>query len=152
MDAYDGWWCEPREIDLGEVLASAGLAYELPGVALFSIASFAFELVTDGNAANRQVVAGLKGSKGKVLFAEAAPAVQTASLTVQYSFAPEVIAFGTLALGFMGGAFVGRKLPQNLSVFVTVAAHQVGDKIVNAGLLVHQWPIEPPDYNVQVPA
>lgn len=147
MDDYEGWRCEPRVIDLGESLASVGIAFDLPGVALFSIAAFAFKLVADANAANRQVVVGLLDSTGAVLFAEAAPAVQTATQTVVYSFAPEVIAFGTAALGFMGGAFVGRKLPQNLTVFATVTGHQVGDKILQARLLVHQWNRDPIDYN-----
>lgn len=120
-------------------LASGGIAYPLPGGEVTRIEALAFKLVTDGNAANRQVVAGLRDQSGAFVYAVAAPAVQITGLTVVYSFGPEVPAFGTAALGFMGGPFPRVAYADNLELVVSVGAAQVGDKITEARLLVCQY-------------
>lgn len=138
MDTYTTWCEEARVVTIPATDAVAGMMYELPGSVLYSILSFSFDLVTEGDAANRQVVAQLLDSTGALLFAEAAPAVQTAGLTVQYSFAGDRQPFGTLALRLMGGGFVRGRLPQNLSVGIAVGAAHAGDRLTNIRLLVHQ--------------
>jgi hypothetical protein len=132
----EGRW---QVVALPAVLGSAGLTFHLPAGAVSQIGSFCFTLVTDGNAANRQVVVEVVDGLKVPVFAVAAPAVQAASLTVVYSFAPLVPAFGTAALGAMGGPFISRAAEaDNLTVTVTVGAHQVGDKITGGRLLAKQ--------------
>lgn len=138
MDTEELWVRKPRLVTIPNTDAVAGLVYKLPGSVRYSILAFAFQLVSEADAANRQVVAKLLDSTGSPVFAEAAPAVQTASLTVQYSFAGDRQPFGTLALGLMGGGFVKERLPQNMAVAITVGAAHAGDRLANIRLLVHQ--------------
>lgn len=138
MDGYSEWEIEPRIIALDGGLGNADLRYDLPGVALFSIKSLSFHLKSSADVANRQVVVKLVDSTGAVIYAEAAPAVQAASLDVDYSFAPGTQPFGTAALGTIGGSFVAGRLPQNVSVIVHVSAGVVADVISKGRLLVHQ--------------
>lgn len=138
MESYWDWDCEPRVVALDDVAATAGIRYDLPGVRLFEVVSFAFKLHTAAGGAVRQVIAELLDSTGAVLFAEAAPGTQAGGLDVVYSFAPGVLAFGTSALGRMGGAYPGRLLPQNLTVAATVSGAAAGDELSQGRLLVHQ--------------
>jgi len=134
---------DERVVALPDSAASAGIAYDLPGVVRFRISSLAFELVAAAGAANRQVVAKLVDATGVPVFGVAAPAVQTAGQTVAYFFAPLVPTFGSAAVGFMGGPFVGHELPGNLTVAVTVVNAQAGDRISNGRLLVCQRLTDP---------
>jgi hypothetical protein len=124
------------------VSSPAGIAYDLPGGELTEIEGLCFTLHTSAGVANRQVVAQLKDGLGVDVFAVAAPAVQTAGTTVVYSFAPDVLSFGTLALGFMGGPFPRACSGDPLTVVVTVVNAQAGDAITNGRLVVKQWPLE----------
>lgn len=141
MDAEQDWELEPRLVTVPAVDGAAGLVYQLPGAVSYEILAFSFSLVATADAANRQVVAKLLDQTGKAVFAEAAPAVQTAGATVEYSFAGDRQPFGTLALGLMGGGFVRGRLPQNMAVAVTVGSAHAGDLIGDIRLLVHQVPI-----------
>lgn len=118
--------------------ATAGINYPLPGGEITRIGGLAFVLVTDGTVANRQVVARLEDETGAVVYAIAAPAVQTASLTVVYSFSGRSPAFGTAALGFIGGPFFDGGAANNLALVVSVAAAAAGDRLSAARLLVSQ--------------
>lgn len=138
MDAAIDWGVEPRIVALENHPGNSDLVYPLPGIALFAFKAITFRLVTSATAANRQAVIKLVDSTGAVLFAQAAPAVQAASLTVDYSFAPGVQPFGTAALGTMGGPFMGGRLPQNVAVVFHVAAGVAADVLSNVRLLVHQ--------------
>lgn len=138
MDTYDGWKMQPRLITIPGVDAVAGLTYQLPGAVRFEIVALAFQLVATADAANRQVIAKLLDSTSQAVFAEAAPAVQTAGTTVEYSFAGDRQPFGTLALALMGGGFIRDRLPQNMAVGIAVGAAHAGDRLANIRLLVHQ--------------
>lgn len=143
MDGYGEWEAEPRVVAIDGGLGNADVIYKLPGVVLFSIKALAFRLVASADVANRQVVVKLVDALGATLYAEAAPAVQVAGQTVDYSFSPGTQPFGTAALGFMGGSFAAGRLPQNLSVVIHVGAGVVADVISNARLLVHQSDRDP---------
>jgi hypothetical protein len=103
------------------------------------VSSLAFLLTSDANVANRLVRAAIVDGTGAVCFAAVAPAVQAASLAVVYSFAPDVPASGTAALGAMTAPFVGRWLPPNVAVTLTVTNAQAGDTITAGRLLVGQY-------------
>lgn len=138
MDGYGEWEVVPRVVAIDGGLGNADIVYKLPGVVLFSIKAIAFHLKTSADVANRQVVVKLIDALGATLYAEAAPAVQAASLDVDYSFSPGTQPFGTAALGFMGGSFVAGRLPQNLAVVIHVGAGVVADVVTSGRLLVHQ--------------
>lgn len=138
MDEQSDWVVVPRVVAIDGGLGNADVVVPIAGAVLYSIKSLAFHLATSADVANRQVVVKLVDSLGVTVFAEAAPAVQAASLGVDYSFSPGVLPFGTASLGFMGGSFVGGRLPQNLSVVIHVGAGVVADVISKGRLLVHQ--------------
>lgn len=130
----------PEAVALPGVAATAGISYDLASGTHWRIVAVTFRLVAAAGVANRQVLARLLDFEGVPVYAVAAPAVQTAGLTVVYSFAPSLVASGSAALGFMQAPFVGGKLPDNLTLSVTVAAAQAGDAISNVRLLTEQWP------------
>lgn len=131
---------EHRIVSLPGGLASAGIAYDFPGVIAFQVSSVAFEVVTAAGGGARQVVAGLRDASGADVFAVAAPATQAGGLTVVYSFSGWTPPFGSGALGRIGGPFLAAKLAENLTLFVAVAGTAGGDAITAGRLLVRQWP------------
>lgn len=95
------------------------------------LASLSFQLVTDGNAANRQVALTVRGGDGVALATFPAASVQAASLTYQYTFAPQLSSFNTvvgLAVTSPGPAWF---LQPQWSLVVTIGAVQVGDQVSN---------------------
>lgn len=124
------------------LVSGVGIAYDLPGGELTEVEGLCFTLVTSAGAGNRQVIARVQDGTGTDVFAVAAPAVQTATKTVVYSFAPDVLPFGTLALGFMGGPFPRVCSGDPLTVVVTVVNAQAGDAIHDGRLIVKQYPVE----------
>ena len=130
----------PEIISLGGGIGSTGLTYVFPLATLVAIQAVSFKLVTSGAAANRTAVVTVTDGLGAVVYAVSAPAVQTATTTVQYSFGNLVPSFGTLALGFMGGPFPQGKLPENLTLTVSFTNGVAGDLVTNGRLIVRQWP------------
>lgn len=130
---------EPRVIALPGDTGAAGLRYDFPGVETFRLESLAFAVTTAGGGGARQVVAQLEDSTGAPVFVNAAPGTQAGGLTVVYSFAPMTVAFGSGAAGFMGAAFVGGRLPGNMSISIQVVSASPGDLIFNARVLVCQY-------------
>lgn len=138
MDFDTEWSDVPAVIALDDALASAGISDRLAGAVRYTILSVSFKLVTAAGGGARQVVVKLLDATGAVVFAEAASVTQAGGLTVVYSFGGERASFGTAALGFVGGPFVGGRLPQNLTVAVAVTGTSGGDKLSQGRLLVHQ--------------
>lgn len=132
------WGQTHRVVAFADGLAAAGFAYEFPGATVVSLESLCFTLVATAGVANRQVAVSLLDSTGHPVFRVAAPAVQTAGLTVSYSFAPLVPASGTAAGGAMTGPLAGGWLPGNLTLAVTVGAAQAGDALGFGRLLLAQ--------------
>jgi hypothetical protein len=136
-------------VALPSTVSPAGITYPLPGGELTEIESLCFKLVTSAAVANRQVIARLQDALGIDTFAVAAPAVQTATTTVVYSFAPLVPVFGTLALGFMGGPFPRAFSGDNLTLVVSVVNAGAGDVIEDGRLTVKQYPRIPEFFEEQ---
>jgi hypothetical protein len=119
-------------------LASGGIAYPLPGGELTSIEALAFTVTTAAGGGARQVLAQLVDALSVPVFTVAAPGTQAGGLTVRYSFAPDVPAFGSSGLGAMGGPFPRARWADNLELFVTVANTSAADTIFDGRLVVHQ--------------
>lgn len=129
---------ECRVIAVPGALASAGITYPFPGVDYFKLLSVAFTLTTAAAGAARQVLVRLVDSTGADVFAAAAPATQAGGLAVVYSFSSNTTSFGSGALGHIGAPFLEARIPQNLTLKVTVTGTSGTDAISNARILVEQ--------------
>ncbi len=134
---------EGRIIALPRVLATAGLDYPIPGVVSVELTALAFTVTATGGGGARQVVVQLQDSTGATVYGVAAPGTQASGQTVEYSFAPGVVAFGSGALGFMGGPLPAGRLPENLDVVVQVVSAGGADTLFNARILWRQFALEP---------
>jgi hypothetical protein len=139
------WHHPPDVIDLGGAAGTAGLVHVFPLSTVVALHSLAFHVKTAGGGGNRQAVVQLLDGRGVLAYGIAAPGVQAGGADVDYSFAPMVVAFGSAALGFMGGPLPGGKLPFNMSLAISVVSAGASDVITNTTLLVSQWPTRP-DY------
>lgn len=121
-------------------LATAGIAYDFPGVVAFQLLAVSFAVTASGGGGARQVVAQLQDSTGAAVFGVAAPGTQASGQTVVYSFSGTTPPFGSGALGFMGSGFLDAKIAENLSLVVSVVSAGAPDTIFDARALVRQWP------------
>lgn len=119
--------------------AAAGITEPIQQGEYVRLGSVAFRLVTSATAGNRQVLVALLDGTGTAVFTVAAPAVQAASLTVDYAFGVEVPAYGSAALGAMGGPLLGCWLDQNMSLAVIVNTAKAGDVLSNGRMLVEEY-------------
>lgn len=93
------------------------------------LASLAFRLVTDSNAANRQVTLTVNGGDGIPLAAFPAASVQTASLTWDYFFLPNLTNFQTVVNKVVTSPAPRLFLQPMYSLVVSIGAVQVGDQV-----------------------
>lgn len=126
-------------VTLGGAVATAGLTYEFPLSVHVELLAVSFNLTTGGAVANRQVSLQILDGFAVPVFGVSAPATQTASLGVLYSFAPMVTAGGSSALGFQTAPLVPGRLPENLSLSIQVANADAADLITDGRMLVRQW-------------
>ena len=94
-------------------------------------AALAFRLVTDSNAANRAVKLVVNGGDCVALATLPAASVQTATLTWDYTWTPDVSTFNTVAALSVVSPFPHFFLQPEYSLVVTIGAKQVGDQISN---------------------
>lgn len=120
--------------------ARADVLVSFTGTLDYWVRSVSFTLACAVNAAARQVLVSLLDSTGTPVFTVPAPATQGSGQTVRYSFAPLVPAFGSAALGAMGGPFDGGELPPNLDLAVHVGAAVAGDLVKLGRVVVLQRP------------
>lgn len=91
--------------------------------------SLAFRLVTDANAANRQVTVNVLDGGGVLLASFAAAAVQTAALTRDYVFLPNInTSSGPTNAIYYNPWYEGLLQPQ-FEIVVAIGAVQVGDQL-----------------------
>lgn len=134
---------QARVVTLGTAPATAGLEHELTGEWRYRIGSFSFTLTTAGGGGVRQVFAQLVDATGTPVYTTPAPGTQASGNTVRYSFAGLVPAFGSTALGAMGGPFYDGPLPDNLTLRAVVASAGGADTItLGRVLLTQRWPLE----------
>lgn len=93
--------------------------------------SLSFRIVTDANAANRQVSLALLDEGGVILNAAVANGTQAASLTRDYVFTPNVNAPNAVANGVFLSPLFQCFLQPAWSLAVTIGAVQVGDQVSN---------------------
>lgn len=91
--------------------------------------SVSFTLVTDANAANRQVTLLVLDGSGAQLAAFPAATVQTAGTTVHYAFLENVSSFLATVGGNSVSPVYSSLLQPGFSVVVTIGSKQAGDQI-----------------------
>jgi len=135
------WHGESRVVALNNALAGGGITYEFGGEWVYQVEAVCLTLTTAAGGGARFVTVLLIDSTGAVVYAVSAPNTQGGGLTVRYSFAPFVTAFGSASLGAMGAPFPSIDLPGNVSLQVGVASAEAGDAITDGRLIVKQrWP------------
>ena len=110
---------------------NAGFTYTVDGGYWERLASLSFHLLTDSNAANRQVTLTFKDPSGAVLASISPASVQAATLAYDYTFLPNIQTPQTVAgLGLLSPLYAALLQPQWTAV-VTIGAKQVGDQVSN---------------------
>lgn len=128
-------------VDTGFTIPIGDNYYERP-IAL------SFKLVTDGNAANRQVALQLLTPTGLPLAAVPIASVQTASLTYVYSFLAQLTtATAVQALVVMSPLF-SMIIPSSYSLAVTIGSKQAGDQVSNICWYRDRFSTDPKDYQL----
>ncbi len=109
--------------------AGGGFTYTVSGNYWERLAALSFTLVTDGNAANRQVLVALQDGSSTNIASTASGGTQAATLTRLYSFVPNQ---GT-APALIGTTFLAPLpvlfLQPGFKVVVSITSVQVGDQI-----------------------
>jgi len=109
--------------------AGAGFTYTVGSAYWERIAAVSFTLVSDGNAANRQVLLAFKDGSGANIASTASGGTQAASLTRLYSFVPNQ---GT-APALIGTTFLAPLpvlfLQPGFSMVVSITSVQAGDQL-----------------------
>ena len=123
---------------------ATGFAYTVPGTVDQLVVAVSFQLVTDGNAADRLVTFQFVDYDGTSYAPVAAPFTQAASLTTLYTFAVGIQQFGADDAAAIGCGIPPVKLPSGCGVKVTLGSVQVGDQVSAVALLLNQWPVRPP--------
>jgi len=126
--------------------------YPFPGKPLTSVVTFtppvlneyafralAFQVVTAAGGGARQLILRILDPDGATLYGVAAPGTQAGGLTVEYSFAPLVVASGSSALGFQQAPLPGGRWPEHVGLSVTLSGNAAGDKITVGRLSVTQY-------------
>lgn len=126
--------------------AGAGLTYTNDGSYWELLDSLSFQLVSDANAANRQVTVTIRDGSGTALVTLPAASVQAASLTYQYTFSRDFSTFNTV-VGLANTAPLPAIFLQPMfTVVVTVGTVQVGDQISNVRLYAERFVTGPAGY------
>ena len=109
--------------------AGAGFTYTVGGSYWERLAAISFTILTDGNAANRQVLVAFKDGSGTNIASTASGGTQAATLTRLYSFVPNQ---GT-APALIGTTFLAPLpvlfLQPSFTVVMSITNVQVGDQV-----------------------
>jgi hypothetical protein len=109
--------------------AGAGFTYTVGGNYWERIAAVSFTIVTDGNAANRQVLLAFKDGSGANIASTASGGTQAATLTRLYSFVPNQ---GT-APALIGTTFLAPLpvlfLQPGFTMVMSITSVQAGDQV-----------------------
>lgn len=126
--------------------AGAGFTYTNSGRYWERVVSLAFRLVSDGNAADRQVLLTATDGGGVPLAAFPAASVQAATLTYDYYFLSNVDTFNqVVATSVVSPVFAGFLQP-SYTLAVTIGSVQVGDAISRIRLYVERFVTGPEGY------
>lgn len=129
-------------------VAGAGFTYTVPSPYWILLDSLSFQLVSDANAANRQVTLTVRDGSGVALVTLPSASVQAASLTYQYSFSPSFTGFNTVV-----GLAVTAPLPMlflqpGFALTLAIGAVQVTDQVSNIRLYAERFDTGPGGYEI----
>jgi hypothetical protein len=133
-------------VKVAQPAAGAGFTYTAKGKYWDRIASASLKLVTDANAANRRVTVSFQDQDSRSFGQYAAPFVQTAAHTVQYSFAPHVLQAGADDAATIAFPIPSIFLQSGWKVVVSIAGVQVTDQVSLVSLLLERFPTGPEGY------
>lgn len=128
--------------------AGAGFTYTNDGAYWELIDSLSFRLVADANAANRQVTVTIKDGSGAALATLPSASVQVATLTYDYTFAPEFSTFNTVVASAVTGPLPVIFLQPGYTVTLAIGAVQVTDQVSNIRLYAQRFVTGPQGYRI----
>lgn len=124
-------------------VAGANYTYTVSSRYWERLASVAFRLVTDGNAANRIVTLAVNAGDGVLLAAIPSQNVQIASLTRDYVYLPNV----SQAIGPVGGIYTAPLAPiflqPGFTLTITITSVQATDALSRIRLYVERFDTGP---------
>ncbi|HTR78227.1 MAG TPA: hypothetical protein VMH39_08960 [Gemmatimonadaceae bacterium] len=122
---------QPELQYLPEPAVDSGFTYEIGTDYYERPIALAFTLVTDSNAATRQVALKLETPTGLTLAAVPIASGQTASLTYTYSFLAQLSNAQAVEATVVMSPLFNFVIPSLYSLVVTIANKQAGDQISN---------------------
>lgn len=130
--------------------AATGFTYTNDGRYWEILDLIAFRLVTDGNAANRQITLTIADGGGVALATLPAGSVQTASLTYDYTWSTNLSTVNTVVSNALTSTLPDIFLQPLFSVTVGIGSAQAGDQISNIRLYAQRFVTGPQGYMLGV--
>jgi hypothetical protein len=135
-------------LNLPTPAAGGGFTYTVGGKYWERVASLAFLLTADGNAANRIATLSVQDQDSRTFARVACPFTQAATIASEYTFAPGVQQAGANNATTMVVPFPPLFLRPRWKLVVGITAVQVGDAITVPSLLVERFPTGPEGYGI----
>lgn len=133
-------------VPVAKPAVALGFTYTVSSLYWELIDSLSFRLVSDANAANRQVLVTVNDGSGVPLAAFPAASVQAASLTNDYYFLASLSNFNTTVSTVSTNPIYTGFLQPTFTVVVTVGAVQAGDQISRIRLNLERFVTGPQGY------
>lgn len=124
----------------------SGFTYTQAGQQWAILDTIAFRLVSDSNAANRQVTLTIADGGGVALATLPAASVQVASKTYDYTWSTNFTTFNTVIANVITAPLPIIFLQPEYSVTVAIGAKQAGDQVSNIRLYAEQFVTGPQGY------
>lgn len=126
--------------------ANAGFTYTVGSQYWELLDSLSFRLVSDSNAANRQVLLTINDGDGIPLAAFPAASVQAASLTYDYFFLANLSSFNAVVGTTVTSPLFAGFMQPTYTAVVTIAAKQAGDQVTRIRVGVERFVTGPQGY------
>jgi hypothetical protein len=134
-----GWEADHSQVVLvANPAAGAGFTYGLPQSEDSLVRLVTFKLVTDSNAATRQVYLDFLGGDSTPIGRFEPPYTQAASKTVQYTFGVDLNVYGANDGPSIGTPLAPVILRKGESLVVSITNKQVGDQVSNIRVTLDQ--------------
>ena len=125
---------------------ATGFTYKNTGTQWQLIDSISFRLVSDGNAANRQVKLVYADADGVALATLPTASVQTASLTWDYTWSTDFDTFNTVVSLALTSPLLNIFLQPGFQIIVSIGSVQAGDQISRIRMYAEQFVTGPQGY------
>lgn len=129
---------------------ATGFTFTNTGSYWLLLDAISFRLVSDGNAANRQIKLVIADGSSVALATLPSASVQTASLTWDYTYSVDFSTFNTVVSTAVTSPLPWIFLQPEYTVTVTIGAVQVGDQISNIRLYAERFVTGPQGYPLGV--